>query len=144
MSDQKKEMTVDNIDQIIKDGATITKEIAENSAKKLAEKQKEKLTERHMHTVQESKYKRALALLRLRKAREVEKTTKEYLVSLSKADENLKSGAITIDAWNEELIRIADVKRKANREIDNNHSKNVDALNNQFEGYSTWRWSNDN
>ena len=50
------EITAENIDTVLKQDATVTKEIAEEAAKRISEKRKEELTARLMDCVNMSSY----------------------------------------------------------------------------------------
>ena len=68
------EITAENIDTVLKQDATVTKEIAEEAAKRISEKRKEELTARLMDCVNMSSYIRKRTCINMRHAKKLRRS----------------------------------------------------------------------
>lgn len=134
------EITAENIDTVLKQDATVTKEIAEEAAKRISEKRKEELTARLMDCVNMSSYIRKRTCINMRHANEVAKISTNYTKQITELDNKLNSGGISIDDFHKE---IAEKKRTADKligESDTKKKEQIDALTEQYPK-ATWEWN---
>ena len=122
----------------VRNGRTVTKEVAEAAAQKIADDRKEKLTEEMVRSITNSEYSRKRQLLNLQKARETEKVVKDKLVKLSSLDDDLKEGKHTPESYNKAVEAINKEERDATSKINTEYSELFDQLQSQYP--SMYRW----
>ena len=89
----------ENIEEVINNGAEVTKEIAEASAKKIAEKRKEEMTDRLVTATLKSEYTRKSSYLSMKKTKKEMEIKKNYLKKFSEKDEKLRYGGISLEDY---------------------------------------------
>ena len=134
------EITAENIDTVLKQDATVTKEIAEEAAKRISEKRKEELTARLMDCVNMSSYIRKRTCINMRHANGVAKISTNYTKQITELDNKLNSGDISIDDFHKE---IAEKKRTADKLIGESDTKKNEQINALTEQYpkANWEWN---
>ena len=122
----------------IRDGRTVTAEIAQAAAQKIADDRKEKLTEEMVRSITNSEYLRKKKLLNLQKSRDLETVTKEALKKTSKLDDDLKKGNHTPESYQTEKDSISKEENDETRKIDKEYYELYNQLDSQYP--SLYRW----
>lgn len=137
------EITAENIEAVLKQDATVTKEIADEAAKKIAEKRKEELTNRLIDCVNKSAYIRKRTCINMRHANEIAKISVNYTKQITELDNKLNSGEISIDDFNKEIAEKKKTADKLIGESDTKKKEQIDALIEQYPNASwEWNWRN--
>lgn len=134
------EITVGNIEEVIKSGATVTEEMAKEAAEKIAKQRKEELTERLISGMQKSDYTRKRIYLAMKKTDREKDIRTNYLKKFSEIDDNLKNGKISIDEWEKKVQEEKNTAIKLLRELDNDIDEQRKALDNQYRD-TRWSWN---
>lgn len=137
------EITVGNIEEVIKSGATVTEEMAKEAAEKIAKQRKEELTERLISGMQKSDYTRKRIYLAMKKTDKEKDIRTNYLKKFSEIDDDLKNGKISIDEWEKKVQEEKNTATKLLRELDNSIDEQRKALDNQYRD-ARWSWNYDN
>ena len=122
----------------IRDGRTVTAEIAQAAAQKIADDRKEKLTEEMVRSITNSEYLRKKKLLNLQKSRDLETVTKEALKKTSKLDDDLQKGNHTPESYKAEKDSISKEENDETRKIDKEYYELYNQLDSQYP--SMYRW----
>lgn len=122
----------------IRDGRTVTAEIAQAAAQKIADDRKEKLTEEMVRSITNSEYLRKKKLLNLQKSRDLETVTKEALKKTSKLDDDLQKGNHTPESYQAERDSISKEENDETRKIDKEYYELYNQLDSQYP--SMYRW----
>lgn len=126
------EISTENIEEIINNGAVVTKEIAEEAAKKIAEKRKEKLTERLVIETQKSEYTRKAIYLSMKKTDKESTIKLNYLKKFSEQDDKLRNGGTSLEDYEKDCLKL---KKEANdliREVSRWYEDQTEKLFNQY------------
>lgn len=134
------EITVGNIEEVIKSGATVTEEMAKEAAEKIAKQRKEELTERLISGMQKSDYTRKRIYLAMKKTDKEKDIRTNYLKKFSEIDDDLKNGKISIDEWEKKVQEEKNTATKLLRELDNDIDEQRKALDNQYRD-ARWSWN---
>lgn len=130
----------DNIESEIDKGMSLSEETAEEAAKQIAKENKERRIEETKALMMKSAYARGKQLLVLRRERRKEEAAKQYLVDLSKLDEELKAGKhdkMSYDKGFKEAYKKRDEKL---REIDKTYREYWDKLKKLYPVYWSFEW----
>lgn len=141
MAEKEKQLSMDNIEEVIKSGATVTEEIAKEAAQKIADKRKEELTERLVDCIKRSEYVRKRIFLSMKYTDKLSKIKLNYLKKFSALDEDLKAGKLSVDEYDKKCKEERKEERKLIRENDEWFNEQLDSLNNQYPDSFSWRYS---
>lgn len=130
--EEKKELSMDNIEEVINNGSTVTAEAAEAAAKQIAEQRKEKLTQRLIDVTLKSEYNRKAIYLSMKKTKKESEIKLNYLKKFSEKDEELRSGKISIEDYEKDCKTLKSDANKLLREVDNWYDEQREKLFNQY------------
>ncbi len=139
----KVDLTTENIEDIIKNGAVITSEIAEAAAKKVAEARNEQLTKELIAIVNKADYTHKRMVLSMKKTKKESNIKIEYLKKYTDLVTKLKSGDASMSTaeFQKQAKEARDTATKALRENDKWYDETCDALDSQYpEARYTWRY----
>lgn len=140
---KKQELSTENIEEIIKNGAVITPEIAEAAAKKVADLRQEKLTQELISIVNKADYTHKRMVLSMKKTKKESNTKIEYLKKYTELVEKLKSGdkSLSTVEFQKQAKEARDLCAKTLRENDKWYEETCDALDEQYpEARYSWRY----
>lgn len=131
----------ENIEEVINNGAEVTKEIAEASAKKIAERRKEEMTERLVTATLKSEYTRKYSYLSMKKTKKTMEIQRNYLKKFSEKDEKLRNGGITLEDYEKDCKQIHKDANDLIREVGKWYDEQLNKLYNQYpEARYSWRY----
>lgn len=136
-------LSTENIEDVIKNGAVVTAEIAEAAAKKVAEAKKEQLTKELISIVNKADYTHKRMVLSMKKTKKEANIKVEYLKKYTALVEDLKSGNATLSTteFQKQATEAKNIAVKALRENDKWYEETCDALDNQYpEARYNWRY----
>lgn len=133
------EITAENIETVLNQDATVTKEIAEEAARKIAEKRKEELTNRLIDCTNRSAYIRKRMAISMRHSNEVAKIKVNYTKQLTDLDDRLTKGELSVDDFNKEIVEKKNTAIKLIREADTKKDENNKRLVEQYPD-ARWEW----
>lgn len=134
-------VSMENIEEVINNGATVTQETAEAAAKKIAEKRKEEMTERLITATLKSEYTRKASYLSMKKTDKELSIKKNYLVKFSEKDDKLRNGGITIEDYGKECAELHKEANNLIREVGKWYEAQLEKLYNQYpEARYSWRY----
>lgn len=136
-----KDLTVDNIGDAIKQGGLADAEIAKEAMAAIEKANKDRKKEDLIHIIKEANYLNQLALLNLRRARAVEKASKERITSVTALKDQVMNGKIPIHDYQEEGKKVAEEYRKAISEADKLYDADFRALNADYPNNYSYRRS---
>lgn len=143
MGENKKpvEVSTENIEEVINNGATINKEIAEESAKKIAEQRKEKLTQRHVEVTLRNEYTLKATYLSMKKTDKEKEIKLNHLKKITELSKKLTNGEVSLDDFDKESKEILKKARELMRGVDTWYNENLEKLYNQYpEARYSWRY----
>ena len=137
------ETTVDNIEEVIKNGAVVTEDIAKAAAEKIAKRREEELTEKLVDATIQADYTQKRMLLSAKKTKKEGEIKMNYLKKITELNEKLKSGdkSLSIDEYNKKTEEEATTARKLIRENEQAFEEHRSNLDNQYPGSWSWRMS---
>lgn len=135
------ELTVDNIEECIRDGAVVNADIAKAAAEKIAKQRNEELTEKLIDTTIRIEYTRKRMLLTVKKSKKLTECKLNYLKKITDLHEKLKTGdkSISVDEFDKKIEEEIQTANKLIREIENWYDEQLTALNNQYP--NCWSWN---
>lgn len=135
------ETTVDNIEEVIKNGAVVTEDIAKAAAEKIAKKREEELTAKLIDATIQAEYTQKRMLLSMKKTKKEAEIKLNYLKKLTELNNKLKSGdkSLSIDEYNKQTEEEAATARKLIRENEQTYEEHRSSLENQYPGSWSWR-----
>lgn len=135
------ETTVDNIEEVIKNGAVVTEDIAKAAAEKIAKKREEELTAKLIDATIQAEYTQKRMLLSMKKTKKEAEIKLNYLKKLTELNNKLKSGdkSLSIDEYNKQTEEEAATARKLIRENEQAYEEHRSSLENQYPGSWSWR-----
>lgn len=139
----KTDLSVENIEDVIKNGAVVTSEIAEAAAKKVAEARKEQLTQELITIVNKADYTQKRMVLSMKKTKKESNIKIEYLKKYTDLVSKLKSGDASMSTaeFQKQAKEARDVASKALRENDKWYDETCNALDEQYpEARYNWRY----
>lgn len=135
------EISTENIEEVINNGATINKEIAEESAKKIAEQRKEKLTQRHIEVTLRNEYTLKVTHLSMKKTDKEKEIKLNHLKKITELSKKLTSGEVSLDDFDKENKEILKKARELMRGVNTWYDENLEKLYNQYpEARYSWRY----
>ena len=141
--DKKATVSVDNIEEVINNGATVTEDAAKAAAEEIAKQRKEKLTERLIQTTLRSEYTRKATYLSMKKTDKQKEVKLNYLKKFSEKDDELRNGKIAIDDYDKACAELYKEANKLLREVDNWYDECKEKLYNQYPSARyDWKWDN--
>lgn len=135
------EVTVENVEDLIKDGATVTPEIAKEAGERIAKRRKENLTEQLIEITTEADYVHKHACLSMSKTKKDAKYKTEYLKKYTELHDKLTNGGITIDEFKKQAREEKNTCSKLIRENDKAFQEKLQTLNEQYPGSWNYRFS---
>lgn len=134
-------LSLENIEESINNGSTVTEEVAKEAAQKIADQRKEKLTERLITETLKSEYTRKSIYLSMKKTDKEKETKLNYLKKFSEKDDKLRNGGITIEDYAKECAALKKECNKLLSEISTWYEEKQEALYNQYpEARYSWRY----
>lgn len=135
------ETTVDNIEEVIKNGTVVTENIAKAAAEKIAKKREEDLTAKLIDATIKAEYTQKSMLLSMKKTKKEAEIKLNYLKKLTALNDKLRSGdkSLSLDEYEKQIKEEVATARKLireNEQIFEDHRSNLD---NQYPGTS-WSW----
>lgn len=135
------ETTVDNIEEVIKNGAVVTEDIAKAAAEKIAKKREEELTTKLIDATIKAEYTQKSMLLSMKKTKKEAEIKLNYLKKLTALNDKLKSGdkSLSLDEYEKQTEEEVATARKLIRENEQTFEEHRSSLNNQYPGSWSWR-----
>ncbi|MGM9531519.1 hypothetical protein [Intestinibacter sp.] len=135
------ETTVDNIEEVIKNGSVVTEDIAKAAAEKIAKKREEELTAKLIDATIQAEYTQKRMLLSMKKTKKEAEIKLNYLKKITELNNKLKSGdkSLSIDEYNKQTEEEAATARKLIRENEQTYEDHRSSLENQYPGNWSWR-----
>lgn len=135
------DVSVENIDEVINNGSTITKEIADAAAEELAKRRKEQKTRELTDIIQQADYTQKRMFLNAKKAKKIGDIKMNYLKKYTELHNRLKSGDTTLSIPDfrkqvEEEKKTAD---KLIRDVEKWFDDHCSTLSDQYPG--CWSWT---
>lgn len=135
------DVSVENIDEVINNGSTITKEIADAAAEELAKRRKEQKTRELTDIIQQADYTQKRMFLNAKKAKKIGDIKMNYLKKYTELHNRLKSGDATLSIPDfrkqvEEEKKTAD---KLIRDVEKWFDDHCSTLSDQYPG--CWSWT---
>lgn len=140
MAEKEKELSMENVEEVIKSGAVVTEEIAKEAAQKIADKRKEELTERLIGCMKRSDYSRKKIFLSMKKTDKLSKIKLNYLKKFSALDEDLKAGKVSVDEYDNKCKELKKEAIKLISENDHWFDEQSNALDHQYPESYGWRY----
>lgn len=135
-------ISVENIEEVINTGSTVTEEAAKEVAEKIAEKRKEELTERLVETTLRSEYTRKSTYLSMKKTDKEREIKLNYLKKFSEKDDKLRNGGITIEDYEKDCQELYKEANKLIREVGQWYDEQLKKLYNQYPSARyDWKYS---
>lgn len=120
-----------SIEDQIRNGQVVTKEIIESAAQKIADERKEKLTNELIRITLDAEFSTKSSLLELKKNRKIEDLSKQHLNKTSQLEKDLHAGTISTTEYREKLQKIESEFKDNKREIEKNYAKLLNDLRSQ-------------
>lgn len=138
---QNAELTVDNIEESIRNGAVVTEDIAKAAAEKIAKQRQEELTEKLIDTTIRTEYARKRILLSMKKTKKESEIKLNYLKKFSELHDKLKSGdkSLSIDEFEKKINEERQTAGKLLRENETWYDEQLNALSKQYPTCWSWR-----
>lgn len=135
------DISTENIEEVINNGGTINKEIAEESAKKIAEQRKEKLTQRHIEVTLRNEYTLKATHLSMKKTDKEKEIKLNHLKKITELSKKLTNGEVSLDDFDKENKEILKKARELMRGVNTWYDENLEKLYNQYpEARYSWRY----
>lgn len=136
-------LTVDNVEDAIKNGAVITEEVAKAAAEKIAKQRQEELTEKLVNITMKSEYTHKRILISAKKTRKEGEIKMNYLKKYTELHDKLKSGdkSMSIDEFEKKIREEKNQATKLLREVETWYQEQRDALDNQYPQCWSWRFN---
>lgn len=135
------ETTVDNIEEVIKNGTVVTENIAKAAAEKIAKKREEDLTAKLIDATIKAEYTQKSMLLSMKKTKKEAEIKLNYLKKLTALNDKLRSGdkSLSLDEYEKQIKEEVATARKLIRENEQIFEEHRSNLDNQYPGTS-WSW----
>ena len=135
------ETTIDNIEEVIKNGAVVTENIAKAAAEKIAKKREEELTAKLIDATIKAEYTQKSMLLSMKKTKKEAEIKLNYLKKLTALNDKLRSGdkSLSLDEYEKQIKEEVATARKLIRENEQIFEEHRSNLDNQYPGTS-WSW----
>ena len=136
-----KEVTLENVEESIREGRTVTPEIAKEAAERIAKKRKEDLTEELISITTRGEYLQKHAYLSMKKTDKDAKAKREYLKKYTDLYKKLCDGGISVEEFKKQSQEEKKTCSKIIRENDNWFSEQLRALNELYP--NSWLYRQD-
>ena len=135
------EVNVSNIEEVIKNGAVVTEQMAKEAAEVIAKKRKEELTERLITGMKKSDFTRKKIYLSMKQTNKISEVKLNYLKKFTVLDEDLKSGKISIDEYESKILEERNTANELIRKVDRWYDEQNEALEKQYpEARFNWNY----
>lgn len=136
-----KEVTLENVEESIREGRVVTPEIAKEAAERVAKRRKEELTEELIAIATRGEYMQKHAYLTMKKTDKDAKAKREYLKKFTDIYKKLCEGGISVEEFKKQSSEEKKTCSKNIRENDNWFSEQLDALNKLYP--DSWMYRQD-
>lgn len=142
-SPEKEKISEDNIEKAIDDGIRISEEAAAEAAALIQKQNKDRRVDEMKNIILRSEYNSTMALLRLRKSRKQEKSTKKLLDESAALLAEVKAGKHDKLSYKAAASKLRETQQKEFREIDKWYEDYYTKTKALYPGYWCYEWDND-